>query len=75
MNEIKQVLNEIQIDKIKKALGPQYKYFILLACSEPDEEGKMDVEMNYEGDENLVAFLLDNASQMFDSPTNAQESR
>jgi hypothetical protein len=35
----------------------------------------MDVEMSYEGDETLAAFLVDNASQVFDEKRFARESK
>jgi hypothetical protein len=34
---------------------------ILISCKEPSEDGKMQVEMSYEGDEVLAAYLLENA--------------
>lgn len=44
---------------------------ILISCNEPNEDGKMQVEMTCEGDEVLAAYLLENAQMMLgnsDSP-------
>jgi len=48
---------------------------VLITCSEPSKEGKMEVEMSYEGDESLASFLVDNASQVFDERLSQRESK
>lgn len=58
--------DEVRGEKIKQALGDQCACYVLLTCTEPDRDGKMEVEMNYEGDETLASFLIENASQVFD---------
>lgn len=40
--------------------------YILITCGEPTEEGKMNVEMSYEGDADLAAYLLHSAQNFFD---------
>lgn len=37
---------------------------IHISCKEPSEDGKMQVEMSYEGDEVLAAYLLENAQSI-----------
>ncbi|MBX9744952.1 MAG: hypothetical protein K2X08_07070 [Chlamydiales bacterium] len=54
------------LSKIKKELSERYACYVLITCTDPSEDGKMDVEMDYEGDEVLAAFLLENAGQVFD---------
>ena len=39
---------------------------ICISCNEPNEDGKMQVEMTYEGDQALIAYLLENAQSFFD---------
>ena len=63
------------LDKIKKALGEKHACYVLITCSEPSKEGQMEVEMSYEGDETLAAFLIDNASQLFDERLARLESQ
>jgi len=66
---------DISLDQIKQALAKLHACYVLITCSEPSKEGKMEVEMNYEGDETLAAFLIDNASQVFDDRINQKESK
>ena len=54
------------LSKIKKELSGQYACYVLITCKDPSQDGRMEVEMNYEGDEMLAAFLLENAGQVFD---------
>ncbi|MBI5273098.1 MAG: hypothetical protein HY861_03860 [Chlamydiia bacterium] len=62
------------ISRMKKALGGKYTCYVLIACSTPAENGNMDVEMHFEGDETLAAFLVENASQAFEERQGLQES-
>jgi hypothetical protein len=68
-------LNEIQLEQIKKAVGEKCACFVLITCTHPAKDGKMEVAMNYEGDEILAAFLVDNASQVFDERIQHRESK
>ena len=61
--------------EIKRALSENNTCYVLITCSEPGPEGNMDVEMKYEGDESLAAFLVDNASQVFDDRKNQRETK
>ncbi len=63
------------LDKIKKTLGEKHACYVLITCTEPTEEGQIEVEMSYEGDETLAAFLIDNASQVFDEKLSQRESK
>jgi hypothetical protein len=66
----------ISVEKeIKKVLGDKCACYVLITCSEPSPDGNMDVELNYEGDESLAAFLIENASQVFDDRKNRRESK
>lgn len=35
--------------------------YVLITCKKPTSEGQMEVEMSYEGDPDLVAFLIESA--------------
>jgi hypothetical protein len=70
MNKIIPVSKEVEEIASKK-----YACYVLITCSEPSSDGKMEVEMNYEGDETLAAFLVDNASQIFDDRKCHRESK
>lgn len=47
--------------KVHKALGEKHACYVLITCGEPNGQGKMEVEMTYEGDETLAAFLIESA--------------
>lgn len=61
--------------EIKKALNSKCACYVLITCSEPGPGGHMEVEMKYEGDESLAAFLVENAGQVFDDRRNRRESK
>lgn len=65
----------VSLEKIKRSLKEVHACYVLITCSEPSQEGQMEVEMSYEGDESLAAFLVDNASQVFDKNLSQRESR
>ena len=54
-------------EEVRKTLEKGCACYVLICCSEPDASGKMQVEMQYDGDEMLAAFLIENAGQMFDN--------
>lgn len=62
------------LDKIKKSLSEQSACYVLITCEEPECDGKMNVEMSFEGDEALAALLIENARQVFDNRPEMQKS-
>lgn len=40
--------------------------YVLITCGEPNAEGKMSVELTYQGDPALAAYLLENAQGFID---------
>jgi hypothetical protein len=46
----------------------------LITCSKPTPDGQMDVELNFEGDIDLAALIVDNASQVFHEKRAQKES-
>lgn len=67
--------HEVAISRIRKILGDRCACCVLITCSEPTSEGKMEVEMSFEGEESLAAFLIENASQVFDERVSKRESK
>jgi hypothetical protein len=55
------------LDEIKKVLSEENACYVLITCSEPSNEGKMNVEMSYDGDENLASYLLHSAQNIFEN--------
>ena len=66
---------EVALAKLKKELGDGYACFVLITCTEPGADGKMEVEMDFEGDETLASFLVDNAAQVFEGRNITRESK
>jgi hypothetical protein len=54
------------ITQVKQALGPNCACCVLISCSDPAADGKMQVELHFEGEESLAAFLVESAAQIFD---------
>jgi len=57
---------EALLDRLRKDLGDDCACFVLITCTQPSEEGKMEVELDFEGDETLASFLVENAAQVFE---------
>jgi hypothetical protein len=55
-------------DAIKTVLKKNNACFVLITCQEPNQEGKMHVEMTYEGDACLAAYLIESAQGVIDAP-------
>lgn len=61
--------------QIAKATKKGCACYVLITCTQPNAEGKMEVEMDYQGDETLAAFLVENAGQVFDSQIQYRKSK
>lgn len=53
-------------DHLQKALGKNLSCYVLITCESPSEDGKMPVEMTYQGEESLISYLLQGAQSQFD---------
>jgi hypothetical protein len=53
---------------VKKVLAKNNACYVLITCGEPSEDGKMHVEMTYEGDACLAAYLIESAQNFIDDP-------
>lgn len=51
---------------VKRVFSKNNSCYVLITCGEPSEDGKMEVEMTYEGDACLAAYLLESAQVIFD---------
>jgi len=47
--------------EITEALAERHACYVLITCDSPSSDGEMNVEMNYEGDPTLAAYLLHSA--------------
>jgi hypothetical protein len=48
-------------ENLKNVLGEENACYVLITCKEPAPDGQMQVEMMYEGDASLAAYLLESA--------------
>lgn len=46
---------------MSKILKKDHAAYVLITCSEPTDDGKMQVELTYEGDPHLASYLLESA--------------
>lgn len=67
--------HEVALLRAKKELGEKCVCCILISCSETANDREMQVEMHFDGDESLAAFLLESANQVFDKKFSERESK
>lgn len=51
---------------LKKVLAKNHECYILITCGKPSADGNMQVEMSYEGDACLAAYLIETAQGALD---------
>lgn len=51
---------------IKDELARKHACYVLITCDSPSCDGKMHVEMSYEGDATLAAYILHGAQLRMD---------
>lgn len=49
--------------KLKSTLLKENECYVLIVCKQDEEEKKLQVEMEYEGDATLVSYLIESAQQ------------
>lgn len=67
--------HEMALQNAKKVLGDGCVCCVMITCSEAAKDGTMQVEMHFDGDETLAAFLLESATQIFDDRFLEKESK
>ncbi len=56
---------------LQKALNKKPSCYVLITCGQPTEDGQMQVEMTYQGDTALAAYLLQGAQLLIDQEEEA----
>lgn len=51
---------------LKKVLAKKHACYIIITCAKPGDDGNMQVEMSYEGDAYLAAYLIESAQAIID---------
>lgn len=59
-------MDQAEQDEIKRKLAENHACYVLVTCKPATEGGEMQVEMCYEGDPTLAAYLLEGAQSYLD---------
>lgn len=59
--------------ELRKALAKDNACYVLITCSEPSKSGDMDVNMTYEGDPMLAAYLLQSSQNYIEELEDSEE--
>lgn len=51
---------------LRDTLSKKHACYVLITCDAPSDNGDMSVEMSYEGDATLAAYLLQGAQEFMD---------
>lgn len=60
------VLQNTEINELKKILAEKQLSYVLITCTSPTNEGKMDIELDYQGDQDLLSYLIDSAKNIIE---------
>jgi len=60
---------------IREELAEKNTCYVLITCGDPSDTGQMDVEMAYDGDSTLAAYLLHSAQSFIDPDDDLEETR
>jgi hypothetical protein len=58
---------------LQEVLEKDPSCYVLITCGQPTEDGQMQVEMTYQGDTTLAAYLLQGAQLFIDQEDNNKE--
>lgn len=61
--------------QIKDTLAKNHACYVLITCDPPRDGGEMQVEMTYEGDATLAAYLLHGAQDFIDDQAEEEISQ
>jgi hypothetical protein len=66
-------MNKNSRKHLQEVLDKNPSCYVLITCGQPSEDGQMQVEMTYQGDAALAAYLLQGAQSFIDQEE-AQDS-
>lgn len=61
--------------RLKDSLAKKHVCYVLITCDAPSDGGEMEVEMTYEGDATLAAYLLQGAQTFIDEQEDTDGER
>lgn len=56
----------LTMEEVRHALAKDHACFVLITCGAPSDEGKMQVEMIFDGDPALAAYLIESAQGLIE---------
>lgn len=59
-------MNKRSRKHLQEVLDKDPSCYVLITCGQPTEDGQMQVEMTYQGDATLAAYLLQGAQMVID---------
>ncbi len=59
-------MNKRSRKHLQEVLDKDPSCYVLITCGQPTEDGQMQVEMTYQGDATLAAYLLQGAQMFID---------
>lgn len=67
MDETADWKKKLSKQDLRQLLAERNACFVLITCGEPTTEGKMEVELTYEGDDSLAAYLIESAHGLIEN--------
>ena len=67
MDETADWKKKLSKQDLRQLLAERNACFVLITCGEPTNEGKMEVELTYEGDDSLAAYLIESAHGLIEN--------
>lgn len=59
---------------LQEVLDTDPSCYVLITCGKPSEKGEMQVEMTYQGDASMAAYLLQGAQTVIDQDQELEDS-
>lgn len=59
-------MKPVKQKRLRNTLSKKHACYVLITCDEPTDDGNMQVQMTYEGDVALAAYLLQGAQSIMD---------
>lgn len=56
----------LTMEEVRHALAKDHACYVLITCGVPSKEGKMQVQMNFDGDPVLAAYLIESAQGLIE---------
>ncbi len=69
------IVPDVSLEQVKQKLSEMHACYVLITCTEPSNDGRMEVEMDYDGDECLASMLVEQAVHIFENRLEIKETK